>query len=142
MVQYLKEKYKNRFGVYGNNWNSGNGSLMGDLNKEVDCYRGCKIAVNLSHFDYDKYSSDRIFRMMGTGAFCLTKWYPKIEEDFIDGVHLRVWKTFEELSSMVDYYLAPQNQAERRGIAEAGQYLVSTKHTWETRLDDLTKIIN
>lgn len=133
MVNTLKAKYGDKFKVYGNNWEFKDGNFMFNESKEAECYRSCKIGINVSHFDRSRYTSDRMFRLMGSGAFCLTKWYPNIEKDFEDGVHLRVWKTLDELNELIDYYMA--HPEEREQIAKAGQQHVLATCTWEKRIN-------
>ena len=140
MVQFLVNNFGERFKMFGGNWNYPNaGNLMGNEQGEAAVYRGCKIAINVSHFDYERYSSDRIFRIMGSGAFCLTKWYPGIEIDFKDGVHLKVWKDFEELKKLINYYLI--HEEERKQIAAAGCQYVRTYCTWDQRMLELKQLI-
>lgn len=56
MVERLKKEFGNNFGVYGNNWDSlGNGTID-SYQEEATAYRSCKIAINLSHFAYPKYT--------------------------------------------------------------------------------------
>ena len=135
MVNFLKDKYGDQFKVYGNKWPYNDGNLMYRELKEAECFRSCKIAINISHFDLERYTSDRMFRIMGSGAFCLTKWYPGIEKDFIDGEHLRVWKDFDELKTLIDYYLT--HEEERNKIAQAGNKYVSEHLTWEIRIKNI-----
>jgi hypothetical protein len=132
MVDFLKLKYGDTFKVYGNNWSYKDGNVMYNEEKEASIYRGSKIGINVSHFDRSRYTSDRMYRIMGCGTFCLTKWYPKIEEDFTDGVHLRVWRTLDELQELIDYYLA--HPEEREAIAARGQRHVLETCTWEKRM--------
>lgn len=135
MVHYLKKIYGDKFKVYGNSWPYNDGNLMFRESKEAECYRSCKIAINISNFDLERYTSDRIFRLMGSGAFCLTKWFPGIEKDFKDGEHLRVWKDFNELQTLIDYYL--EHEDERNAIAKAGHEYVKENFTWETRIKSM-----
>lgn len=131
MVSFLKGKYPNEFGVYGNGWAYADGNLNGSQPAEASAYRGSKIAINVSHFEYIKYSSDRLLRILGTGkAICLAKWYPDIEQDFTDGVHLRVWRTLAELEKLCVYYMHPDNEKERAKIADAGRKLAHSKFTF------------
>lgn len=140
MVVYLKQLYGDRFGVYGSGWKHlGTENLMNDLQAEADCYRGCKVAINLSHFDYERYTSDRMFRLMGSGAFCLSHNYRKIDKDFIPGKHLVTWRDFMQLRQQIDYYL--KNEQLRETIAEAGSSLVHAQHTWNYRLKEMKRIL-
>ncbi len=135
MVDFLKEIYQDRFKVYGNQWKYNDGNFMYKEFDEAAVYRGCKMAINISHFELEQYSSDRIFRIMGTGAFCLSKWYPGIEKDFSNGIHLRVWKNFEELRSLIDHYTIHED--ERNRIAKAGQEYIQQTSTWKHRMNSI-----
>jgi len=140
MVKLLATKYGEKFGVYGGNWSSlAAGNLMNDIQGEADCYRGCKIAINFSHFNYERYSSDRIFRIMGSGAFCLSHYYPGLEKDFRPGWELDTWVDTDELCEKIDYYLGQDKL--RKDIAITGCNLVHSKHTWESRIKELLKIL-
>lgn len=141
MVNFLKFTYGDKFKVFGNGWPYNDGNLMFRESTEAECYRSCKIAINISHFDLERYTSDRMFRLMGSGAFCLTKWYPGIEKDFKDGEHLRVWKDLNELQTLINYYL--EHEDERKLIAKQGCEYVRNNFTWEhviKRIVDMAKI--
>lgn len=124
----LRKTYGNKFLLCGNGWDIDAIDLMGQPKKEAMVYRSCKIAINANHFIHKRFSSDRIFRIMGSGAFCLTRWYPGIEKDFAEGLHLRTFKNLDEMIYLINYYL--KYDAEREGIAEAGCKLVHEKFTW------------
>lgn len=137
MVEFLKQKYGNRFAVYGNSW--GWGYSVPDQNEEAKFYRGCKIAINLSHFNYSRYSSDRIFRLMGAGAFCLSHNYINIDKEFEIKKHIDIWDTLDELSFKIDYYL--QNEQERKLIADQGCKHVHKYNKWKNRIDQLKTML-
>ena len=124
--------------VYGGNWANAKGDLNNDPQKEAAIYRGCKMAINLSHFDYDRYSSDRMLRIMACGAFCLSHHYKGIEKDFEVGVDLVTWRTFDELKELVQYYSSRPNEA--LAIAANGCEKVWEKHKWSDRINDLLKL--
>jgi glycosyltransferase involved in cell wall biosynthesis len=138
MVDRLRKKYRGRFGVYGNGWGNGIPSLNHDQYTEGRVYRGCKIAINLSHFNLDQYSSDRMFRIMGCGAFCLTHKYIGIEKEFRDGIDVATWKTLDELEKKIDYYLSHDD--ERNEIAKNGNIVCTTDFTWSARMKQLLEI--
>ena len=142
MIRQLNNKFGIQFKVYGSGWEreGHTENLMFKEKKESAVYNKCKIAINLSHFDLKRYSSDRIFRIMGSGAFCLTKWFPEIEKDFIDGEHLAVWHDLEDLKDKISYYL--ENETLRRMIANNGYDKVRKEDTWHTRIHrDFNKIL-
>ena len=68
---------------------------------------------------------------MGSGAFCLTKWYPGLDEDFNPGIDCVQWHDFDELKYLIDYYLDEKNENQRQAIAEKGQINVSTNLTFD-----------
>lgn len=138
MVRFLKREYGNRFAVYGTNWDGTDGNFMGDQKGEASIYRGCKIAINYSHFDYERYSSDRLFRIMGTGAFCLSHRYPGIHIDFEVGKNLAVFDTLEHLKAQIDFYL--NDDQERIRIAENGNKHALKNFTFDAMIQNLLKI--
>lgn len=139
MVQFLKKEYGLQFGVYGNNWKGiESGNLNGQQHAEAEIYRSCKIAINYSHFDYERYSSDRMFRMMGAGALCMTHRYAGLHLDFESGKEVVAWDSFEHLKSQIDYYL--ENEEERNQIAKTGCERIHKTHTFDAMVENLIKI--
>lgn len=138
MVEALRSEFTSFFGLYGTGWGNANGYLH-DYHEEGTAYRSCKIAISLSHFEYSRYSSDRLYRIMGSGAFCLSHQYPNIEKDFKLGEELVVWESIEDLIQKIKYYL--NNDAERRKIALKGCELVRSRFTWYNFAENLLSVI-
>ena len=134
MVDRLSAEFGSRFKVYGNGW--GNTMHLAE-NKEAECYRSCKIAINLSHFNYGRYSSDRLFRIMASGAFCLSHNYKDINLDFIPGEDLDIWNDLDELVTKISHYLINDISV----MARNGCEKVFKEHTWENRIKELTCLI-
>ena len=140
MVKSLKAHFGNKVGVYGNGWAElGNGNIT-TYSEEGKAYRSCKIAINLSHFAYRRYSSDRLWRILGSGAFCLTHRYPEMELDFIDGQDVIAWDNINDLIFKVNKYLNDDN--ERGKVALNGCFKARTKHTWHHFAKDLKTLID
>jgi hypothetical protein len=140
MVRFLGDKYGSRFAVYGFGWNFRTDCFVHREQKEAAAYRTCKIAINVSHYELERYTSDRMFRMMGSGAFCLCKWYPGVEKDFVDGVHIKTWKTLDELHDLIEYYL--QHPEERMQIAKTGCELVRSNYTLDNLVEKIIALKN
>jgi spore maturation protein CgeB len=162
MVERLKNEFGSRFGLYGGGWdkNENNFSLSilphmnqtqnnyikyadGNISsyaEEGKAYRSCKIAINLSHFEYSRYSSDRMFRILGSGAFCLTHRFPDIEKDFKIDEEVVVWENLDDLCNKIRHYLT--NEKERQIIATNGCDLARDKYTWDSFAENLKLIIN
>lgn len=127
-----------RFGLYGNGWNNANGNINTSQREEARFYRGAKIGINCSHFSYERYSSDRLLRILGSGCFCLTHKYPGIEQDYTHGEHLVVFDNFVDLQHKLVYYL--DNDEERNRIAKAGEDLVRNRNTFKHQVENILKI--
>lgn len=139
MVNNLRKTWGSGFQVYGNNWHR-------DIRwkcefEECEKYNRAKIAVIQSHFNnLGRYSSDRLWRAMGCGIFCLVNHYPGIELEFEIGKHLDTWVTLDELNQKIEYYL--EHQEERERIAKAGCELVHSRDTWRCRMDTVLEWYN
>lgn len=141
MVQFLKKTYGREFGVYGAGWGSLTiGNLNGKQELEAEIYRSCKIAINCSHFYLHRYTSDRLFRIMFSGAFCLTKKFPEMHEYQGGPVQLcDSFNTLDELKKQIDFYLS--KVVERADISFEAYKYVTTHCKWEHRIKELMKII-
>lgn len=140
MVGRLKTEFGNQFTVYGNGWDGIQDDVQYlDVKQEATAYRSCDIAINLSHFDYGRYSSDRIFRLMGSGAFCLSHAYKDIEKDFVINEHISTWSNLDELVDKIRYY--QQNIYERELIRMQGCKFVREKCNWDVRFKELNHLI-
>lgn len=138
MVDFLRAHYGPKFGVFGGGWPLSNGTYMGNQAGEAALLRGAKIVINLSHFDYKRYSSDRLHRSLGCGKFILTKWYPEIEKDFVDGEHLVIWKDLDDLKAKLDFYLS--NDAERERIAKNAYKIGREKFTFDHMAENIKEL--
>lgn len=134
MVRTLKSVFGDKFGVYGANWgNQPNGrplanGLITNYGEEGLAYRSCKVAISLSHFERSKYASDRLFRILGSGAFCLTHVYPDLEHDFEIGEDLDTFTSIDELVVKIKYYL--EDEKLRKKIAIEGCRRARQNFTW------------
>lgn len=135
MVDYMSSRFKGKFKAYGSGWK---GSQRLHIADEINCYRFSKISINQNHFDYEKFSSDRIFRAMGCGIFMASRYYKGIEDEFEMGKHLECWSTHQELEDICRYYLA--NDKARKKIALEGSKHVRENYTWHNRIDRLIEL--
>jgi len=137
MVSRLQKKYGNRFKVYGSGWPRAE-NLNNNQTLEGFIYRGCKIAINLSHFNLSRYSSDRLFRILGCGAFCLSHRYKDIDLEFADGQDLVCFDNLDHLEKLIDRYLLMGQ--ERQRIAKNGNLKCTTEFTWTARMNQLREL--
>jgi len=125
MVRELKRVYGDRFKAFGS------GQPDGSLNNqkdEADMYRRAKIGINLSHFDYERYTSDRMFRMLLSGTCVLTHGYKGVTEDF-DPSTVIYWTDIDNLKYWIDKILDAERA--REDIAKCGHELALNNHTFK-----------
>lgn len=138
MVRLLKQRYGKRFGVYGSGWGPGVRSVT-NQEEEASIYRGAKIAINLSHFDYPRYTSDRMLRAMGSGCMVLSHQYDGIDLEFTVDIHCDKWRDFSQLFFSIDFHL--KDESRRKKISEQGSKHAHANHTWRNRIEELMKMI-
>lgn len=130
------------FKLFGSNWGStGVMSENRSLNnkEEADIYQNSLIAINCSHFDYERYSSDRLLREMACGCLVLSHHFKGIEKDYEIGTHLDTWSDMVELADKCHFYL--KNPEEARRIGKNASEYVKNKCTWDERMKELKEII-
>lgn len=133
MVDKLVETYHDKFCVMGMGW--GKNTSLVKSPEEILTYNKSEIAISHNNFNKHLYTSDRLWRIMATGTFCLTRHFDGIEQMFQRGVHLDWWHSFGELRDKIDYYLA--NPEIREQIAQNGMYAVRQNHTWSCRIAEV-----
>jgi hypothetical protein len=137
MVKFLEKNYGNKFLCQGMNWET---SKVVNPQEEIEIYNQSKIAINQNNFDRIGYTSDRLWRIMACGCFCLTKHFIGIENFFVRGVHLDWWEDLDQLKELIDFYLDDNDK--RNWIAESGMDLVRAQHSWTNRIAELKKLVD
>jgi hypothetical protein len=140
LIDWLRDTYGARFTHIGGDGDTG--TLRGDdLNR---AYANSKVAVGDTlclGFKYPYYCSDRLFEAAGRGGFQLFPRITGLDDFFTDGEHLRHFDfgDFDQLESLIDYYLDDANAAERETIRRAGQQHAQDHHTylqrWQSIID-------
>lgn len=133
MVRALREHYGPRFGLYGRHWPADLGAIDNscDYANQASVYASAKVGINQAHFRYARYYSDRIFRIMGSGAACLSQSVPLSGMDFVDGSDFLEWNTVDEMISKCDLLLRDDEM--RSLIAKNGCAQVHARHTVDAR---------
>lgn len=124
-------------GIVGGGWRSGY-PILGTcrLKEQIHVCRAAKICINVNHFnDVARYYSDRQLVSMASGNPLVCKYIPGLESEFSDGVHLRWYKTEDELVPIVRELLIDENK--RKFIGFNGKVEVLKNHTWFTRFAGL-----
>jgi glycosyltransferase involved in cell wall biosynthesis len=134
----LSAEFGNKFGVYGNGWNRGSGNLNHSQYEEAKYYRSCKIAISCSHYDSERYFSDRLGRALCSGAFVLSHNYKGIQKDFQIGEHLMTFANTDQLVSVCRMFLDEPDT--RNGIARRGQELASKEFSYQNIVKQILEL--
>lgn len=129
VVNALKSEFGDGFKVFGNGWKYPDGNFNHSQQLEAEAYRRSKIAINLSHYCYERYSSDRMLRILGSGTLCMTHWYPEITADYRHKHDVVIWEDVSELIHYCRYYLT--HEKEREEIAKRGHKNALSTSTFE-----------
>lgn len=127
MVQFLYENFPGRFEAYGRDQKGGEVNHQ----KAISIYNRAKIGISQNLFSKTLYTSDRLWRIMGCGTFCLTKRFDGIKSLFKKEIHLDWFDSFDEMKSLIDFYLS--DDMERSSVAAMGSILVRESHRWRDR---------
>ncbi|MFH1739932.1 MAG: glycosyltransferase, partial [bacterium] len=101
-------------------------------------YASSEININLFHTQCRRAANARIYDVLACGGFLITDDNSGLHDEFIDGEHLVVARSPEEMREKAAYYLNHPDL--RKQIAEAGQKLVLERHTYRHRLRQLLDI--
>ncbi len=88
---------------------------------------------------FPQYWSNRIYEMLGRGAFFITPAVDGLEEEFEDGKHIVCYEDMNwlDLKSKIDYYLDLSNIGERERIKRAGVEHCRNNFTYKHRINEL-----
>lgn len=136
MVDFLRQEYGNRFGVYGSGWAYGNGNFNHSQYEEAKAYRGAKIAINCSHFDSLNYNSDRLLLILGSGVHCVSYNHKGMFDTYKHG--LSYFNDFNELKKTIDFNLDPKNKAYTLGWV--GNDFVKNTFTFKHQVENIIKL--
>lgn len=100
----------------------------------AEIYAQAKIVVNAA---YNRDVNMRVFEAMASGALLITDDAEGLEDLFVDGEHLVVYRDPEELPGLVRRFLDDEEARER--IAAAGQREVLDRHTYAHRMSTLVE---
>lgn len=136
MVLELKREFGNDFKAYGIGQPDGN--FMGNQKGEADIYRRAKIGINLSHYDCDRYTSDRMFRMLLSGVCVLSHNYNNWQKDFIHGDNILIWNDFNHLKDLIK--IALSDNLIINNIASEGHNLAFEKYTFKSMCENIIEL--
>jgi hypothetical protein len=139
----LSEHLGDDFHVYGLGWENTPVRSQGiaEIPTLTQLYSGYDIAINHSNFLRRRYSSDRIFAILGSGTFCMTHRYPGIELEFEEFAHLCAYDSIPDCITKIEYWLQPSKANERMNIAKQGCTYAHEFCNWEERMRDVFRLV-
>lgn len=107
--------------------------------EEADVYNQSLLALNMPHFNYDNYYSDRLLRAMACGCCVLSQYYEGYEKEFTDKENIVIWRNIDELKEQVYYYIRNREEALQIG-KNAAKYVLENCN-WEKRVEEFISLI-
>jgi hypothetical protein len=140
MVEYLQEKFGDRFRAYGIGWSNGAGML--NPKEEIEAYNACSVAITHNHFQVRGYQSDRIWRALGCGAFVIDNYHEAYDElDFPLGM-IPFWKTNPEIYDLCEFFMSDAGDKHQKILSNEQQKVLKAEHTWSKRVKTLISYID
>jgi len=102
-------------------------------------FRSSKMVLN-HHGDIPPYANNcRLYEATGVGTLLITDWKINLHEMFEPGKEVIAYRTPEECTELIKYYL--EHEEEREVIARAGQQRTLREHTYYQRMRELVDIV-
>lgn len=128
-------------GIFGS-WSDGiaDGYSLYNFDEGAKVYRAAKLSIGDDQWNAPGFVSNRLFQAMSAGgAMYMQKRVPGLEQllGLQDGVHYIAWDTLQDLFAKIGFWLRPENEARRKSIAENGRILMSDRHSFRHRVQEL-----
>lgn len=142
VISNLYRNYPENTKVYGNGWNFLQKDVRPTSDKldEFMAYNNSLLALNIPHFEFDDYYSDRLLRAMACGCCVLSKWYKGYDREFTNKKNIVVWETLEQLNELIYYYITHREEALEIG-KNAAEFVLNNC-TWDNRVKEFISLIN
>jgi hypothetical protein len=131
------------FNVFGNGWDGvASGRPFVQPSQESGIYCAARAALNISaRDDLGRHTSDRLFRMILSGAVCLVERFPDVEGlGLVDGVNCLLWSGIGELQTAIARCLNASDNSLEEMRAET--VTLGRDHCWEARWLEMLAIID
>lgn len=98
-----------------------------------------KINLNITSRSIESGIPQRVWDIMAVGGFCLTNYQEELDEYFVEGLDLEIYRDLDELMEKTAYYL--EHEDKRIRIAMNGYKKVRELHTYDHRLQEMFRYI-
>jgi hypothetical protein len=147
LVAQLKAELGEQLGLYGASWPElgiapcSRGLLPAE---EAPVYGAAAAALAISIVNnLPRYTSDRLLRMLGSGALCLVEEFPDYAGlGLEDGVNCLLWRDLDSLRPLLQACLKPDGYPAATAIRVAAVELAQQAHTWAARFLELLAIVD
>ena len=107
-----------------------------------DLCASAKILIAPVSIQTQYYWSSRVYMTTGSGGFMLHPRFEGLKTEFEFGKELATFLGGDNLKEKIDYYLHPNNEAERKSIQKAGYEKTINNYTYTHRIEKILKIVN
>lgn len=144
VARQMQELLGARFGVYGGRWTGGkwpSGRPPLTQSQEPPVYAGAKAAISMSICnDLPRYTSDRLFRALASGAVTLVERFPDMEGLGLEhGRNCYTWES-AELEAIVGN-VVDELYSDVRAEVRTNAVALAAHHTWHARMGELMAIV-
>lgn len=127
------------FRLWGNGWPKdwSIGQCTYDFITACKAYRGARFSIGDSQWPESGFVSNRVMQALAAGGSALChQWFAGMELlGLVDGETCIIWKNFGELKDKLAWY--HEHEDRRRSVAEAGERLALTRHSFDVRVREL-----
>lgn len=99
-----------------------------------------KVNLNMTRCFVESGLPMRIFDVLGSRGFLITNYKTEIEENFVIGKDLVVYRDLQDALDITAYYL--HHEGERLDIAERGYETIKENHTYVHRIKKMMAIVH
>lgn len=134
IIDHIAKELGPAFAAYGHGWPSSWGRPMLKQDEEAGVYAAAKASICMSiRNDLHSYTSDRLFRAMGSGAVALVERFPEMSLLDVGDDNAILWKGVDGLLAAIRKALNEDQSHLRSAAAETAR----GAHSWTTRIDQL-----
>lgn len=123
-------------------------AVYGENFRQVEGLHGCDLAKAVAESEIvvapdspgtDRYWSNRVYLMLGLGAFLVHPWHAGLASQYKDGREIVYYKNRAELHAKIGHFRC--NPEARIRIAEAGFLRTRAEHTYVNRMHRFLQIV-
>lgn len=136
IMRQLKQKFGQRFGLFGNGYPSSMKASYVPIEKINDVYNDSRCVLSVSNFnDVSHYFSDRLLMCLASGRPTIMYRFPSYDSYFGHMNDILLANNIDEIISMVEF--CKQNPDEADRVGTNGYLKVLSEHSFTSRVIEL-----